>query len=258
MEVIKKVKSEEYRNLFQRGLLLLLYIQFIPLLIVAQSGDTQNSITTLLDSAQKIYGNSDLLVNGAVYYQPNRLASGTPYLYSQEVEKGVIYTRGITFNDVNLNYNIVSQKLLLLNITTDESRLLIDLSNILVDSFLIKDYLFVSTANLHVKSKLPYLMAINSNKYSMYVGFKKEFIAQFDEKYPFGRHSKIKRTLFLISDSNSVRINSIKSLLKTFPSARKELSEYFRQHDIDLAEATPEELKQLMEFYNYQKRLANE
>jgi hypothetical protein len=193
-----------------------------------------------------------------VYYQPNRLALGNPYLYSQEIEKGVVFTRGVAFNDVKLNYNIESQKLLLLNITSKGSRLLINLSDILVDSFLIRDYLFISTASLHIKSKYPYLLAINSNKYVMYAGFKKEFISQFDERYPFGRHSKTKRTLFLIFDSVPERITSTKSFLKTFPAARKELSVYFRKHKIDLSEATLEELKQLMEFYNNQRRLTNE
>jgi len=247
-------------NFMHRNILLLLFAgtQFIPLFVFSQSLNTEKELISIIDSTQKIYGNNDLLVNGSVYYQPNRLALGTPYLHSQELEKGVVYTRGKAFNDVNINYNIESQKLLLLYITPNRSRLLIDLSDVLVDSFLIKDYLFVSTASLNVKSKYPYLLAINSNKYAMYVGFKKEFIAQFDERYPFGRHSKTKRTLFLISDSIPVRINSTKSFLKTFPSARKELSAYFRKHKIDLSIATLEKLKQLMEFYNHQRELANE
>lgn len=247
-------------NLVRRNLLLLLFAstQFIPLYTFSQALNTDKELISLIDSTQKLYGNSDLLINGSIYYQPNRLATGDPYLFSQEIEKGVIYTRGVTFNDAYLNYDIENQKLLLLHIKSNGSRLLISLSDILVDSFLIRDNLFVSSASLNIENSYPYLLSINSNKYPMYAGFKKEFISQFDERYPFGRHSKKKRTLFLILDSIPKRINSTKSFLKTFPEARKELSAYFRQHKIDLSEATIVELKKLMEYYNYQRKLTNE
>lgn len=259
MNIFEIVNSAKQSTISHKALLLLIVCaQFLPLLLVGQSLVTSKEITSLIDSTQKIYGKSDLLVNGSVYYQTNRQASGTPFLFSSVAEKGVVFTRGIAFKGVGLNYNIASQKLLLLNTLPDGSRLLIDLSDVLIDSFLIKDYFFVAPARLHIKSSYPYLMAVNSDTYSLFIGFKKEFINRFNQRNPYGKFSSTKRTLFLVSNSIPVRINSKRTLLNTFPSARKKISTYLRQHKIKLLRATPEQLKQLMEFYNHQRELANE
>ena len=238
--------------------ILYLYLTCLPFSLIGQSQNTNSKISSLLDSIQNIYGSSDLLVNGSVYYQPNRQALGTPFLYSPEIEQGSVYTRGIAFNGVGINYNITSQKLLLLNTMPDGSRLLIDLSDILIDSFLIRDYLFIAPAKLHITSNYAYMMAINLGRYRMFIGYKKEFINRYNQRNPYGKYSSTKQALFLVSDSISLRINSKKTFLNTFPPARKEISTYLRQHKIKLLRATPEQLKQLMEFYNHQRYLDNE
>ena len=243
----------------QTGFVILyLNLLCLPFSLIAQSQNTNSQISSLLDSAQNIYGKSDLLVNGSVYYQPNRQASGTPFLFSSEIEQGTVFIRGVEFEDVGLNYNLASQKLLLLNTMPDDTRFLIELSDILVDSFLLRDYLFVASAKLHISSNYSYMMAINSGRYCMFIGYNKEFVNRYNQKNPYGKYSSTKRTLFLVNDSIPLRINSKKTFLNTFPSARKELSTYLRQHKIKLLRATPEQLKQLMEFYNHQRYLANE
>lgn len=233
-------------------------LQFIPYFATGQSVEKPVEISNILDSAQNIYGKSDMLVNGSVYYQPNPQATGTPFLFSSLAEEGVVYTRGVEFSGISLNYDIASQKLLLLNIMPDGVRLYINLSDVLVDSFLIRDYFFVATEKLNIKSYFPYLIPVNSGRYIMYMGYKKEFINRFDDRNPYGKFSSTKHTLYLVYDSIPVRINSKKAFLKTFPSARKEISTYLRKQKIKLLRATPEELKLLMDFYNKQRELAHE
>ncbi len=244
---------------FLKGIVTI-YIFFICLSfsLIGQSQNTNSKISLLLDSIQNIYGKSDLLVNGSVYYQPNRRASGTPFLFSSEFIESTIFTRGVSFQDVEVNYDIVGQKLILLNTMPNGSRLPIGLSDVLVDSFLLKDYLYVNPRKLNISSYFPYMMLINNQKYYMLIGYKKEFINRFNQRTPYGKYSSTKQVLFLVSDSIPVRINSKKNFLNTFPSARKEISTYLRQHKIKLLRATPEQLKQLMEFYNHQRYLDNE
>ncbi len=238
--------------------ILYLYLVCLPFSLIGQSQNANSKISSLLDSIQNIYGSNDLLVNGSVYYQPNRQASGTPFLFSSEFIESTIFTRGVSFQDVEVNYDIVGQKLILLNTMPNGSRLPIGLSDVLVDSFLLKDYLYVNPRKLNISSYFPYMMLINNQKYYMLIGYKKEFINRFNQRTPYGKYSSTKQVLFLVSDSIPVRINSKKNFLNTFPSARKEISTYLRQHKIKLLRATPEQLKQLMEFYNHQRYLDNE
>ncbi len=251
-------KAEKLNRLFQTCFLIFfLSSQFLPLFLNSQPQNQISHIQSLIDSTKSIYGSSDLLVNGSVYYQHNRLASGTPFLFSTSVDQSTVFTRGKSFQGVGLNYDIVGQKLILLTSMPGGARLNISLSDILIDSFLIKDQLYVNPAKINIRTDYPYLMLVNKDTYSMFVGYKKEFVNRYNSKNPYGKFSSTKQTLFLSTDSTLIRINSKKTLLNTFPSARKAISEYLRKNKIKLLKATPEQLKLLMEFYNHQRELTD-
>ena len=240
---------------------LFIMIVCLPSLLLTLNGQSQNvnhNIHSFIDSTQKIYGSSDLLVNGSVYYQPNRLASGNPFLFSAEFEKGTTFTRGFSFHGVDLNYDIAHQQLILLHTSPDGARLYIGLSDVLIDSFLLTNYFFVVPAKLGLQSKYPYMMAVNKGKYRMLIAYNKEFISRYNQRNPMGKFSSTKGSLFLASENTIVKIYSEKTFLKTFPAARKEISTYLRQHKINLLKATPEQLEQLMDFYNQQQEKADE
>jgi len=259
MQVIKKVIFNKYKTLLQKiGLLFFIFIQFPPLLTVGQSSDVSNSIISLIDSTQKIYGSNDLLINGKVYYQPNRMASGTPFLFSPKFDPGTIFTRGTKFEVAGLNYNIVDNELILLNVMTDGAKLHIKLSDILIDSFLLDNYLFVAPEELNISSDYPYMLSTNKGRYYFLIGFDKEFITRFSQSNPYGKFSGTKKSLFLVHDNNLTSINSKKALLKYFPSIKKEISSFLKKNKVKFSKASPEQLKQLMKFCNNQLNKADE
>ncbi len=221
------------------------------MLIVGQSSVVPNSIITLIDSTQKIYGSNDLLVNGSVYYQPNRQALGTPFLFSANFDKGTVFTRGFSFDVEGLNYNAADQQLILLYNKADGNRLHIRLSNILIDSFLLNSHLFVNTQRLSFESNYTYLMEVNKGNYHMFIGYKKDFINRYSESNPYGSYSSIKHDLFVETDNELHKITSKKTFLNISPSIRKSISSYLRQNKIKIPrKATPEQLKLLMDYYN--------
>ena len=230
-------------------------ILLLPFLTSAQSHNPNSQIKQIIDSTQKMYGSNDLLVNGQVYYQPNRMASGTPFLFSSKFEQGTIFTRGLAFDVAGLNYNIVDNELILLNIATNGTKLHIKLSNILIDSFLLNNYLFVNPKELNITSNYPFMLATNKGQLYFLIGYDKEFINRFSENDPYGKFSSTKKSLFIVTDNTLVRINSKKVLLKHFPSDRKEVSAFLKKHKIKILKASPIQLKHLMEFCNNQ--LAN-
>jgi len=253
MELSRKVKFKRYKTILQRiGLLIFIYFQFLPLLIVGQSSDVPNSIIPLINSTQKIYGSNDLLINGKVYYQPNRMATGTPFLFSPKFERGTIFTRGQSFEVAGLNYNIADHEIILLNISANGAKLHIKLSNILIDSFLLNNYLFVNLEELNIPSNYPYMLATNKGSCYFLIGYDKEFINRYSENDPYGKFSSTKKSLFLVCDGTLVRINSKKTFLEYFPTIKKEISTFLKKYKIKLSKASPEQLKQLMEFCNNQ------
>jgi len=259
MGVSKKVEFEKYKTTLQRiGILLFIYFQYLPLLIVGQSSIVPNSIITLIDSNQKIYGANDLLVNGHVYYQPNRMASGTPFIFSQKFTQGIIFTGGVSFEVTGLNYNIVDQEIILLNITDNGSKLHIKLSNMLIDSFLLNKYIFINPEELCITSNYPYMLLTNKGKYYLLIGYDKEFINRFSQNDPYGKFSSTKKSIFLAHDNTSVSINSKKAFYRSFPSIKKEISTFLKKHNIKLLKASPEQLKQLMDFCNNETAKADE
>lgn len=237
---------------------LMVFLQCLPSLANCQSQNTTTEIISLIDSVKNIYGSNDLLVNGAVYYRPNRLANGTPYLYSSEFIKSTVFTGGHTFQGVDLNYDIAGQQLILITSMPNGARLTISLSDVLIDSFLINDYMFINPQKLDISTNYPYMQVLNSDPYSMLIGYNKEFINRFDQKNPKGKYSNTQRSLFLASDNTLVSINSKKSFVNLFPSTRKAVLAYLRKNKVNLKKANPEQLKQLIEFYNLQLKNTDE
>ena len=223
----------------------------MPFVLVGQSQNDAISAITLIDSSQKIYGSSDLLVNGLVYYQPNRQALGTPFLFSESFDKGTVFTRGFSFDVEGLNYNAADQQLILLYNKADGNRLHIRLSNVLIDSFLLNSYMFVNIQRLNIESNYTYMMTVNKGDYRMFIGYKKDFINRYSERNPYGSYSSIKHDLFITANDTIHKITSRKIFLNISPSIRKSISSFLRQKKIKIPrKANPEQLKLLMEYYN--------
>lgn len=258
MNIPKRNKGVINILLIMRLVALFAFLQCFPLLSNCQSHDIATEIISLIDSVKNIYGSSDLLVNGPVYYQPNRLANGNPYLYSSEFIRSTVFTGGQTLQGINLNYDIASQQLILITSMASGARLSISLSNVLIDSFLINEYMFINPEKINLSTNYSYLQKLNSGIYNMYIGYNKEFINRYNQKNPNGKYSVTQRSLFLQTDSTLININSKRSLVNIFPSIKKDVIAYLRRNKVNLKKATPEQLKQLVEFYNQQLNYTNE
>jgi len=259
MDILEIIRVTKLNSLCKNGFLMLfIWIQILPGLTTAQSQNLEVQVSSIIDSTQYIYGPNDLLINGHVYYQPNRMASGTPFLFSPEFYKGKVFTRGASFDVDGLNYNIVSQELIILNVTSEGFKLHIKLSNILVDSFLLNNYLFVVPSLLKISSNYPYMLVTNKGENYFLIGYNKEFINRFSQSNPYGKFSSTKKSLFMVYDGNLVSINSKKTFLEYFSSAKKEISTFLKKNKTKLSKATPEQLQQLMDFCNNQLTKADE
>lgn len=247
-------------NNTSRNIIVIVFVVFQSFLLTfnCQSQNNKSELLSLLDSTQKVYGASDILMNGPVFYESNRLAKGNPYLISSKFTKGTVFMEGKSFKDVDINYDIADQKLILIYTAPTGSRLYISMSDVLIDSFLINDYLFVNPAKLNLSSNYAYMQSLNTGRNILLIGYSKEFINRYNESEPFGKYSKSQRSLFIATDSTLNSINNNKELFKIFPSLKKEVATYLRKNKIVLKKATTSQLTQLIEFYNQQLRNTNE
>jgi len=215
--------------------------------VIAQT-DTRSTVDNTLEITSSYYGLSDVLVNGPFYYQHHRMANGSPFLYGKEYSSGVVFIDGREFNDVKLNYDISRQELVLF-VDTPESKLIISLSQQLIDSLYVGNQLFVNSRCIP-ESGFPYLCKINNGKYQMFIGYEKEFINRYTDDDPYGRYSRSKRTMFISMDGKVSGVSSNNSLLEFFPLHRKEIRSYLKQHKIKVQRASYLKLSKLMNFCN--------
>lgn len=236
------------------GIFLCIIIVFSTTLL-SQNHNYSEKLSALLDSTQKSYGSSDMLVNGAVYFPEHRQASGSPYLFSDDFIHGTVFTDGLTFDGCELSYNIVTQQLIMLATMPNGARLPIQLDNTLVDSFLLYDYLFVNTNKLNIKINTPFALAIQQGQNQWVLSYTKQFINQYNQNTPHGKFSNTSRSLYYSDNKQLVRIKSRKAFIKLSPEIKKELSQYFSKKRIKIKSASPEQLAHLIEFLHTQTKL---
>jgi len=224
----------------------------------SQNQEYSKELSILLDSTQKNYGSRDMLVNGAVHFPENRLAKGSPYLFSDDFIQGTVFTDGLAFEGCELSYNIVTQQLILLATMPNGARLPIQLDNALVDSFLLFDYLFINTDKLNIKINPPFALAIQLGKNQWVLSFTKQFINQYNQNTPYGKFSGASRNLYYSNNEKLVRIKSKKAFIKLFPEIKKELSQYISKKHIKIKSASPEQLAHLIEFWHTQMKIQHE
>lgn len=206
------------------------------------------SVVGVKEMMDNYYISSDILVNGPYYYQHHQMANGFPFLKSKEFSIGEVYINGRKFNELQLNYDVTRQ-LLVLFINTSESKLIISLSDKVVDSFYIDNRLFVNSKFV-IESSSHYFNQLNNGNYRMYLGYEKEFILRFDNEDPYGRYSKSQRKIFVLSDIDSYEITSKESFLNLFPVHRKEIKSYLKLNKLRFKKASYFELAKLMVFCN--------
>lgn len=240
-----------------QGFILCITLVFSTTLL-SQNQNYSAKLAALLDSTQKSYGSSDMLVNGAVYFPEHRQASGSPHLFSDDFIRGTVFTDGLTFNGCELSYNIVSQQLILLATMPNGARLPIQLDNTLVDSFLLYDYLFVNTNKLNIKINTPFALAIQQAQNQWVLSFTKQFINQYNQNTPYGKFSSSARNLYYSNQEKLVRIKSKKAFIKLFPEIKKELSQYISKKHVKIKSASPDQLAHLLEFCHTQMKLQDE
>ncbi|MCF8348327.1 MAG: hypothetical protein K9G61_05895 [Bacteroidales bacterium] len=224
----------------------------------AQTVSSEQNENDYYKTAELQHKYSDLLINGPLYYQPRPLAATSPFLITSGFKNGTIFIGGLSFENRQVNYDLVTQCLVLELTMENGARYTIQLSEALVDSFSIDRRLFVNTRHLANNLTIPYAEAINGGKTRMILTYKKEFIKQFNNNTPNGKFSSDNRAIYLASNNTATRIRSKKSFLRSLCEYRKPVGDYLRKNKIRFMKASPDQFKIIMGIANSSKGKMNE
>jgi hypothetical protein len=214
----------------------------------SQSKDS--SLDAFLDSIDRIYGTNDLLVNGNPYVQPDPLIKGSPYLYEDEWLDATLYIAGNAFKNQKVKYNIVDGDLVLKAEIAEGKHLLVDVNHSLLDSFRMKDRIFVNSSFIHKDQNAPrFYQLIHGGKVFFVRKFSKKFIGSYGKLSPHGRYSSLEEERYVIEDGAITRVNKRRSFMRFFPDKkRKKVRSYFREHSLNYSKASFVELVNLSSF----------
>lgn len=242
------------------GVLLLIglgYFFIIPNLTAQTFSNEANEIDYNKDADMQ-YRYSDLLINGPLYYQPRPLAAASPFLVTSGFINGTMYIGGFSFENCQVNYDLVTQCLVLESTMENGARYTIQLSEALVDSFCIDRRSFVNTRHLATNLTIPYAEAVNSGKTRMILTYKKEFIKQFNNNTPNGKFSSENRAMYLVTNNTATRIRGKKAFLKSLGDYRKPVGDYLRKNKIRFMNASADQLKSIMGLAKLSKGKVND
>lgn len=185
-------------------------------------------------SPDGVYGYDPLLYNGRVYtYFPKPGTGGTQFLLDEFDAGGKVSLRGITFKDVELNYDLINQQLVLKYTNAIGSANLIELSAAWLQSFDL-GYRHFEIINSEDTTKRIFQVLGNGPVQIRYYYYK-EFLL--DNSSSAGKHffSEIHKEMYVSTGAKMLKYKNNSSFVKAFsPDKQDQIKKYLRKHKINV------------------------
>lgn len=232
------------------------HVFIIPFFIIsfnnlcAQENYKQSSqeIIKLINESQNVYSLDDEIINGFVYPVPNSKIQGDPYLRDQWTEAS-LYVNNKEYTNLLIKYDLIIDHVILKAEIENGFQRLVELNNFQIDSFLVGNSIFVNTrCILNDENNQTYYEQIFKGKYSLYKNYKKGFIKEYNIT-PYGKYSDLRFQILLFNNNKFININKSSAFIKCFEKEKQnDIKSYLKKNNIKFKDASPKELKQLMEF----------
>jgi hypothetical protein len=208
-------------------------------------------IKNMTDNVKNLFYSSNCtygpLTNGRLYneFYPNLL--GHQFIFSKGWEKGVIYFRNDVQMELNINYDIVSDKLLL-NKFYSEGVYCIELNINDIEGFSINGHKFIKIA-LHEDSKETkgYYELLHEGKAKLLLKWEK-YISKAPD--PNKDIAYLKKTFYIMNNNKLVKIKNRKSLLYSLSDKARNIENYLKQNKFYVRIAEPDDFVELLLYYD--------
>lgn len=228
---------------------LIIMINLLTILFLSNSGFAQDEIAGLKKYSEKMYGTSDMLVNGWKYFPDHFNAGGNPYFNDMDWEPGRLGTTLGNFDDLLLRFNIQMDELILQEILQNGQTAFVMLNPDFLYWFSLGDHHFVNADVYYKHSGLEgYVEVIYSGKLKYLARHRKMFVANYTANNPQGSISSQNTDYYLLLGEEKHKISSKRNLIKLFPAYKKEINRYLKDEKLRFKKAQHNDLKKLMEY----------
>jgi hypothetical protein len=227
----------------------ILFISCFLLLAACVSWGQSESIDSLRNEFDKLYGSDVILSNGRKYFPESISAKGNPFWREQNAFRANVTVLGVKFPNQQLKYDIHKQKFILLHqgMSGQQSQILLNTS--FIDSVRTEDILFVR--NPYQEINQPFIQVIYQGSVSCVVSLKKDLdFTNIGVNTGYG-YSKEIRTYFLIINNSVYEFDSKSGFVKAFPPAnRAVIRNQISLLQLKFKKLNEIKLRQLVEFCN--------
>ncbi len=211
----------------------------------------------MYELAEKAYGQNPVLYNGKIHSLFSiREIKGSPFLFknnSSATDKSFIGAQltiqGNTFHHQLINYDIYNQKLLLKLYFQAEGKIIIEVPELLLDSFSINGVHFICTKLINNKYII-YQKIGNSNLQFYYHWYNYlKFNSSINNSYYY--FTKAEKNMFLKKHNQIFKFINNRSFLKFFDKEKKDyLKKYLKINKINVKKADDQQMFELITYCN--------
>jgi len=225
---------------------LFLIMLFIALFYPTKGANAQSSISSL----DKVYGLDPVLYNGKIYsYFLASGTGGTQFLFDPDFTEGSATIRGITYDKLDLNYDVFNKQVIFQYEPREGGRKQIVLSDAWLDKFNLGNVHFEMLAIEDTIRQIYQVIGIGP--YRVLYSWRKDLAL--DTHLGATNHvfSKPIRTAFLFEGGRLRKFKNNKSFVALFnPTGQTALKKYLRQKHVNLKKASDEVIIQLLNYCN--------
>ena len=221
-------------------MLLVLAIVLNSLVVLAQKSVSQDPI----------YGFDPLLYNGLTYsYFPTPGTGGSQYLFKEFDEYGTITIRGIVYQEVNINYDVFNQQLVMKFTNSSGAKSLIAISAAWLEEFDLNGVHFEAIAKADTVKAIFQVLGNGQNK--ILISFGKELLLDSFKSNRNHYFSEARKNMFVLSGEKITGFIGNRGFIKCFdPTKQDEIKKYIRKNNIQAKNASDLQLGELINYCN--------
>jgi len=202
------------------------------------------------ESHDPVYGFDPLLYNGRVYqFYVAPGTGGTQYLFDKFDTLGSLTLRGVTYNNLTLNYDIYNQLIILKYKNTVGSYSLIEISQAWLEKSSMSGCNFENVTNVSSGKSIYQVIGNGADKIMYYRN--KELLI--DNLGGSMNHyfSDTRKQMFVLTNNQLKPFKKRKDFIKAFsPSRQALIKTYIRKHNINLKTASDFNMTDLINYCN--------
>lgn len=197
-----------------------------------------------------IYGLDPLLYNGRsyTYFLPST-TGGSQYFNDSLFESGSVTIRGVTFNNLSLNYDIYNQGLILKYKNTLAGTKVVIVSDAWLESFRFRDLDFEVITSQDTMKRIYQVLGTGPNRILYF--WKKDLEldnVQGSPKYTF---TSAKKEMYLYTGGSVLKYRNNKIFYSLFDSDKSTvIKEYLRKNKINVKKVTDKTMTELISYCN--------